>query len=263
MRLASPLLVLVFASVVACSRFDEAPDAPEAGISPGMDGSTDGGGSSGDGGPVAIQPPDLNFCMTAPAAGKALFCADFDASGDLKNGWSATSDYTGAFMTSKQIGTNRVAAVFGDIGNGARDRLGSKDLVLGLNKTFDLEMKIFLGAALSNVEIAIIDSSIPLESPILYLSGDQLKIRFNSPAGTTIDDSPGRTLALNAWSKVVLTVSPTSTTLTVNGGSADTNMMKPIAAIAGTTASLSVGVYYKQDEGKLDFALDDIRLIER
>jgi hypothetical protein len=254
MRIAAAIGI---ATLCACSTFGEAADVP----------GTDGGslpatpdGAAGDGGRAdatledgAPAPP---FCAAA-VMGQLLFCSDFEASGDLKVGWGTTDKFTGTFMTAKLFGSNRAAMVSGTMVDGDSDHLLSPQVTLTKPTTaLALEIDVFLGAALTNGEIALLDTRNPATSPIIYLSNRALKIRIGN-----VDSTAGAPLETGVWSHVVLTAKAGITELSVNGQTPITAAAIP--GLLDAAVEVGVGLYYKQGAGMLEYALDNIRLTKR
>jgi hypothetical protein len=233
----------------ACGSFGAAPDpVAEPAV---VDGGPDGGGEAG--GPVtgdaASSEPVRAFCAGKDAIPGFLFCADFDGA-NLEDGWSDRSEYYRTLLGPALFGANRAAGVSGFAKDKQADRLRSMPLAVPASVgSVDIELKIRLTRALSKAEIATIEGPEAGDNINLYLDGSVLKIR-------TMMDSAGVQLDVGVWSTVKFHAGSSGMTLTGPKEAVGNDVGN--GKIVNTTVQLSVGMYFKQDDGELDYALDDV-----
>lgn len=233
----------------ACGSFGAA-GAPAGDVDASTVGALDGGGADGPG-PVDAALPDALFCARAPKDG-VLFCNDFDGPGAFTDGWSDLSSYNGKLLSAVSFGANRAAGVKGAAANAQFDRLASPALsVPAATTSAELEFKILLTRALTKAEILTIEVPVENDAVNLVLDGDRLFIRLGST------ESSGVPLGVGAWTRVVLRVDLTGMTLRTPTG-AETLSISTQGLAGQVDAHVAAGLYYKQDPGELDYALDDI-----
>jgi hypothetical protein len=259
--------VLACLALAACSSFGSSNDGdarPSSDADSGATTTKEDGSTTTPEKDAGLAPSGMeSFCAAHRADADVHFCSDFEKN-SVFDDWPLRNQLAGTWLRAQSPSAawaSTVARVQGtNVPDGTVDKIGAA--LRGLPpaaKGVELVLYLWVGGKSSRAEIATLtnaDGSVDLAT--LYLSDDVLKLRNAEP-----EDTPGLTIARGQWTVVSLLIDAQGAQ--VHAGSA-TDVRKPsptLTAFSRFIANLWVGIYFKQELGDLDYAIDEVRILAK